>query len=46
MTHCGSWLYEQGVVSAVGVESAQKPKINNMQDHGWHESAWKAMLNS
>jgi len=27
------------VVSAEGIESAQKRKFNNMQGHGWQESA-------
>ena len=31
------------MVSAEGIESAQKRKFNNMQGHGWHESTWKAV---
>ena len=33
------------MVSAEGIESAQKPKFNDMQGHGWHESTRKAAVN-
>jgi hypothetical protein len=33
------------MVSAVGIESALKRKINNMQGHGWHKSTCKAAKN-
>jgi len=33
------------MVSAEGIESAQKRKFNNMQGYGWHESARKAVVN-
>jgi len=31
-------------VSAEGIESARERKFNNMQGHGWHKSARKAMV--
>ena len=34
---------EEKMVSAEGIEPARKRKFNNMQDHGWHESASKAV---